>query len=117
MALSESAVNELFDALKAGDGVDQIRDILGWALQQLIEAEASEAIGASPYERTPGRTTDRNGHRSRVLSTKTGDLELAIPKLRKGSFFPSILQPRRRIARMSTDSCRCLARCREACRS
>ena len=97
MALTESAVNELFDALKAGDGIDQVRVILGWAIQQLIEAEASEAIGAGPYERTQSRTVERNGHRSRVLSTKAGDLELAIPKLRKGSFFPTILQPRRRI--------------------
>jgi transposase-like protein len=68
-------------------------------LQALIEVEATEAIGAAPYERSDTRTTQRNGHRSRVLSTKAGDVELAIPKLRRGSFFPSILERRRRIDR------------------
>jgi putative transposase len=65
--------------------------------QELIESELSAHIGAERYERTEARTTERNGHRARVLSTKAGDVELAIPKLRKGSFFPSILEPRRRI--------------------
>jgi putative transposase len=54
-------------------------------------------IGAEPYERTATRTVERDGHRDRVLSTKAGDVELRIPKLRRGSFFPSILEPRRRI--------------------
>jgi putative transposase len=96
MALPESALDELFNALH-GDGVDMVREIARWATQQLIEAEAADKIGAGPYERTTARITERNGHRLRVLSTKAGDLELAIPKLRKGSFFPSILEPRRRI--------------------
>ena len=65
--------------------------------QELIESELSAHIGAQRYERTESRTTERNGHRARMLSTKAGDVELAIPKLRKGSFFPSILEPRRRI--------------------
>ena len=49
------------------------------------------------YERVDGRTTERNGHRQRVVSTKAGDLQVGIPKLRAGSFFPSLLEPRRRI--------------------
>ena len=61
-------------------------------LQELIEAEAAEAIGAGRYERVDGRVTERNGHHPKTLSTKTGDLHLGIPKLRKGSFFPSILE-------------------------
>ncbi len=65
--------------------------------QELIEAEAAEAIGAGLYERSDTRTNERNGHRPRTLSTKAGDLHLNIPKLRRGSFFPSILEPRRRI--------------------
>ena len=65
--------------------------------QELIEVELTAQIGADRYERTASRSNERNGHRSRVLSTKAGDVELAIPKLRKGSFFPSILEPRRRI--------------------
>lgn len=97
MALSESAVSDLLDALRVGEGTDLVRELAQWALQQLIEAEASEKIGAGRYERTEGRLTERNGTRPKVLSTKAGDLALAIPKLRKGSFFPGLLEPRRRI--------------------
>jgi putative transposase len=66
-------------------------------LQALIDLEATHEIGATPYERTETRTNERNGSRPRLLATQAGDIELAIPKLRKGSFFPSILEPRRRI--------------------
>ena len=97
MALSESALSELLAALTAGDGVDLVRELARWTLQELIEAEASAAVGAARFERSDGRVTERNGHRPRVLSTKAGDLHLGIPKLRQGSFFPSLLEPRRRI--------------------
>jgi hypothetical protein len=93
MALPQSALSELLEAFRAGDGVDLIRESVRVALQELIEAEATERIGAARYERTPDRVTDRNGNRPRVLSTKAGDVELRIPKLRKGSFFPVILEP------------------------
>ena len=66
-------------------------------MPELIEVELSVQIGADRSERTSSRVNERNGHRPRVLSTKAGDVELAIPKLRKGSFLPSILEPRRRI--------------------
>jgi putative transposase len=97
MALSESAVSALLDAFRVGEGTDLVRELAQWALQQLIDAEASETIGAGRYERTDSRLTQRNGTRAKVLSTKAGDLALAIPKLRKGSFFPELLEPRRRI--------------------
>jgi putative transposase len=97
MALEESALNGLLDALRVGDGIDLVRTLAQWAAQQLIEAEATERIGAERYERADGRVTHRNGSRQRTLTTKAGDLELAIPKLRRGSFFPEILEPRRRI--------------------
>lgn len=98
MALDESALSELVVALRTRDGgVDLVRELAQWLAQELIEAEATEVIGAGPYERAEGRVAERNGHRSRTLTTKAGDLQLAIPKLRKGSFFPSILEPRRRI--------------------
>jgi putative transposase len=64
-------------------------------MQELIEA--TEHIGAGRYQRTESRVTERNGARPRLLATQAGDVELRIPKLRKGSFFPSILEPRRRI--------------------
>ncbi len=97
MALDESALFELRAAIEVGRGGDLIRQLAQWALQQLIEAQATEVIGADRYERNDERTTERNGHRDRLLSTKAGDLELKIPKLRKGSFFPTVLEPRRRI--------------------
>jgi putative transposase len=97
MALSQSVVSELLDAFRAGDGVDLIRESVRLVLQELIEVEAAAEIGAAPYERTDTRTNERNGSRPRLLATQAGDIELAIPKLRKGSFFPSILEPRRRI--------------------
>lgn len=97
MALSDSALSELLDALRAGDGTDLVRELAQWALQQLIEAEAAEKIGAGRYERNEARVTHRNGSRRKTLSTKAGDLAVGIPKLRAGSFFPSLLEPRRRI--------------------
>ena len=62
----------------------------------MIEAELSSVIGAIPHQRTDARTAHRNGHRPRVLASTAGDLELRIPKLRAGSFFPSLLERRRR---------------------
>ena len=56
-------------------------------------------IGAEPRERSPARMVQRNGHRPKLLSTPAGDIEVGIPKLRKGSFFPELLEPRRRIDR------------------
>jgi len=99
MALSQSALSELLDAIRAGGSVDVMREAMALVLQQLIELEADQAIGAARYERTEARTTHRNGNRSRLLSTKAGDVELRIPKLRAGSFFPALLEPRRRIDR------------------
>jgi putative transposase len=65
----------------------------------LSRAEAAAHIGAGPHERAATRTTHRNGHRERILDTGSGRLELQIPKLRSGSLFPSLLEPRRRIDR------------------
>jgi putative transposase len=66
-------------------------------LQELIEAELSGRISAQWNEHTEARTGYRNGHRDKTLATQAGDLDLAIPKLRSGSFFPSLLERRRRI--------------------
>jgi putative transposase len=99
MTLTESDLSALLDALKAGEFDERIRTSLQWILQQLIEAEATALIGAAPYERSEDRVAQRNGHRPRLLTTPAGDLELSIPKLREGSFFPSLLERRRRIDR------------------
>ena len=99
MALPQSALSELLDAIRAGGDLDVVRRGVQLLLQELIELEASGVIGAARYERSETRTTHRNGSRTRLLSTKAGDVELHIPKLREGSFFPSLLEPRRRIDR------------------
>lgn len=99
MTLTQSDVTELLDAIRSGGGMDVIRKSVELVLQTLIEAEAAEVIGAGRYERRETRTNQRNGARDRLLTTKAGDVELRIPKLRKGSFFPSILERRRRIDR------------------
>jgi transposase-like protein len=65
-------------------------------VEQLMEVEVSELIGAEHGERTPDRATHRNGYRPRRWDTRAGELELRIPKLRQGSYFPSFLEPRRR---------------------
>jgi len=89
----------LLDALRAGEDIDLVRQSVEYVLQALIEAEATEVIGASRHERSDTRENWRNGSRARLVSTKAGDVELAIPKLRRGSFFPQILERRRRIDR------------------
>ncbi|MEX2328497.1 MAG: IS256 family transposase [Nitriliruptoraceae bacterium] len=95
----ESAIDEIAGRLQGTDAslATSLSDILAAALQELIEAELTGVIGAEPGERSPTRLAQRNGHRPRLLSTPAGDIDIAIPKLRKGSFFPELLEPRRRI--------------------
>ena len=100
MALSKSALSDLLDALRAGGDLDVIREALALVLQALIEAEAAQQIGAGRYERIePAAPPTATAPAARLLSTKAGDVELRIPKLREGSFFPALLEPRRRIDR------------------
>ena len=99
MAFTDSDLSELLEAVKAGEMTDTIRTSVAWVLQQLIEAELSATIGAGRHERSEARTAQRNGHRPKLITTTAGDVELHIPKLREGSFFPSLLERRRRIDR------------------
>ncbi len=89
---SEQVVRYLLEE----EGADFLRESLRWVVQQLMEAEVSELIGAERGERSPERLTHRNGYRERRWDTRAGELELAIPKLRRGSYFPSFLSPRKR---------------------
>ena len=66
MALSQSVLSELLDAFRAGEGVDLVRDAVRLVMQELIEVEATEAIGADRYERSDTRVTERNGSRPAV---------------------------------------------------
>ena len=97
---TQSALDRLLRELKAGENLDHgeaMRRLLQAALQDLIDQEAAGVIGADRYQRSPERTTQRNGIRAKELATPAGQLDLAIPKLREGSFFPSLLEPRRRV--------------------
>ncbi|WP_197084851.1 transposase [Saccharothrix sp. ST-888] len=82
------------DSLRTADGIELIRVVAQRALQELIETKTTTRIGAEPGERTEARTTWSNRHRNETLTTQAGDLELAIPKARTGSFFPSLLKRR-----------------------
>ena len=99
MATPDSALSELSTMLLATDASlsTSLGEILATAIQELVEAELTARIGAEHGERTPMRVTQRNGHRPKLVSTPAGDIEVGIPKLRKGSFFPELLEPRRRI--------------------
>lgn len=93
MAMNSMALIEL--AEKHGNG-DFIRELGQWTLQRLMELEVEQQIGAEPHERNQERTTHRNGYRERSLDTRSGTMNLKIPKLRSGTYFPSFLEPRRR---------------------
>jgi len=81
-------------AEKYADG-DLLRELGQLVLQRLMEAEADARCGASRHERSPERVNHRNGYRERALETRLGTLDLKIPKLRSGSYFPSFLEPRK----------------------
>src|SRR3954469_22148985 len=97
MALDNAALLEVLEAMQAAGVEDRVRTAAQTIYQALVDAELTSVIGAGPWERTDQRTAQRNGHRARTLTTTAGDLELRIPKLRTGSFFPSLLERRRRV--------------------
>jgi transposase-like protein len=97
MTHDHSALIAQLDELKSADSRSVFAELIRAGLQALIEAEATEKIGAGHYERSTERNTQRNGHRPKTVSTTSGDIQVGIPKLRAGSFFPSLLEPRRRI--------------------
>ena len=79
---------------KAGDG-DFLRAVAEAVLQILMESDVEGLIGAGRHERSPERLNYRNGYRERTLDTRLGQLQLRIPKLRQGSYFPPFLEPRK----------------------
>src|SRR6266487_4033859 len=87
---------QLADKLMADEHPDVLRESVAWVAHQLMEAQVAAQIGAEHGERGPERATWRNGYRTRDWDTRVGTIELAIPKLRSGSYFPSFLEPRRR---------------------
>ena len=93
---------DLLELLRKGgmDGdVDFLREALRVLVEGIMDAEVSSRIGAEYGERSAERVTQRNGYRSRAWDTRVGTMDLHIPKLREGSYFPSLLEPRRRSER------------------
>ena len=89
-------IEEVVRKVLLDEHADVIREAVKSVAAELMEVEVSELIGAELGERTPDRATHRNGYRSRRWDTRAGEIELQIPKLRRGSYFPSFLEPRRR---------------------
>jgi putative transposase len=90
-------VEQVARQVLADEHADVLRESLRLVCQQLMELEVSELIGAAHGERTPDRATHRNGYRSRRWDTRAGTIDLEIPKLRRGSYFPhGLLEPRKR---------------------
>jgi putative transposase len=101
VAVSKMELLELVSKAEAGD-VDFLREGVRVLAQALMEVEVSTQIGAEHGQRVPDRVTHRNGYRARDWDTRAGTIELAIPRLRQGSYLPSILEPRRRAERALT---------------
>ncbi len=85
----------LLELIEKGADCDLIRELLAFASDRLMAAEVDQLTGAAAGVRSPDRINHRNGYRERGWETRVGRIELAIPKLRKGSYFPAFLEPRR----------------------
>ncbi|MBO1910670.1 IS256 family transposase, partial [Microvirga sp. 3-52] len=85
----------LIELIEKGADADLIRDMLAFAAERLMNLEVEALTGAPAGVRSPDRLTHRNGYRERAWDTRAGRIDLAIPKLRKGSYFPVFLEPRR----------------------
>lgn len=92
MTDDKDALREL---LAKGSDASLLREMIAFAVQRLMELEVGTATGAARGERSPDRRVQRNGYRDRDWETRAGTVELRIPKLRRGSYFPSFLEPRR----------------------
>ena len=92
MTDDETALREL---LVKGTDASVLREMIGFAAERLMELEVGGRTGAAHGERNPDRLAQRNGYRERDWETRAGTVELRIPKLRRGTYFPSFLEPRR----------------------
>lgn len=92
MTIDKIALQEL---LEKGSDADLLREMIGFVAERLMGLEVEGLCSAGHGERTPSRTNQRNGFRERPWDTRAGTVELQIPKLRKGAYFPGFLEPRR----------------------
>jgi len=95
-SIDRMSLLELLRKSGSDGDVDFLKEALNVLVHSLMEAEVAAQIGAERYERNTERTNQRNGYRQREWHTRVGTLDLSIPKLRKGSYFPSLLEPRKR---------------------
>ena len=96
MAEKSLSLDELVRKLLGDEHADVLRETLAWFVRELMEAEVAGQIGAGLNEKSAERVTHRNGYRERLWKTRVGEITLAIPRLRSGSYFPSFLEPRTR---------------------
>jgi putative transposase len=96
MATPRMDITSFVGKLLEQDDVDALREGVRVLAQAVMETEVSGQIGAGPYERSASRTAYRNGYRTRTWDTRVGTIELKIPKVTAGAYFPSLLEPRRR---------------------
>ena len=96
MATPRMDITSFVGKLLEEDDVDLLREGVRVLAQVVMETEVSGQIGAAPYERSSERVAHRNGYRTRTWDTRVGTIELKIPKVSAGAYFPSLLEPRRR---------------------
>jgi transposase-like protein len=96
MANPRMTLLDLLNKSEQGADPEFLRDGLRLLAQELMEAEVTQLVGAGLHERAETRLTHRNGYREREWDTRVGTIELDIPKLRAGTYFPSLLEPRQR---------------------
>ena len=96
MSREKIELEELLGNVLSGEHGDVLRGMLAEMLRAVMEAEVRELCSADYNARAEGRTNRRNGYRDRPLETRLGTVDLKIPKLRKGSYLPSFVEPRRR---------------------
>jgi transposase-like protein len=93
------ALTELLRKAEAEPDLDTLREGVRVLTQALMELEVAQHLGAERYQRSPERQGERNGYRERTWDTRVGSMELRVPRVRDGSFFPSLLEPRKRAER------------------
>lgn len=93
------ALEELLRKAQMDGDVDFLRDGAQPLAQAVMDLEVTQQVGAEPYERTAARTGQRNGSRDRTWDTRVGTMDLKVPRVRDGRYYPSLLDPRKRAER------------------